>query len=189
MTLQTRANVGGATLSRRSLILLSHDRPGFAPASQTWKSIWLLRVVEFIDAMEHSVLNGPLRLDGQVRMLVQFHVESRIVQIKFLSLIDGLFSRMILWWLILIVERLVEMGCLIIGDASGALSLHRVYCVVCEVLWQTSDALIVVRECGPQLLMVKAHIGRASTKHADSLVLDSVDRIVTMLVSFPRFLV
>jgi len=84
--------------------------------------------------VEDSVLNGPLRLDGQVRMLVQFHVEFRVVQIKFLSLIDGLFSRMILWELILIVKRLVEMGCLIVGDASGALPLNRVNCIVREVL-------------------------------------------------------
>ena len=69
------------------------------------------------------MLNGPLSLNRQVRMLVQFHVESRVVKIKLLSLIDRLFSRMILWLLILIVERLVEMGCLIIGDVSSAIDV------------------------------------------------------------------
>ena len=82
--------------------------------------------------MKNSMLDRSLWLDGQVGMLVQFHVKFRIC--KFLPLIDGLFSRIILSKIILIVKRLVEMGRLIIGDASGALPLNRVNSIVGKIL-------------------------------------------------------
>ena len=80
------------------------------------------------------MLHGPLRLNERVRMLVQLHVEPRVIEISCLGLIDGLFTRLILCELILIVKRLVEMGCLIVCDASGALSLDQVNRVICEVM-------------------------------------------------------